>query len=243
MNKSTTTPKAALQQAHSARIVLCGRKEDPFARVSKTMLTDNRLSFKAKGILAYLLGKPPHWKVRVTDLANQSTEGPASIRAGLMELRQHGYCELTCLRDGGKVKEWVWKVSDAPIFSPELDNQDVENNHHSKNEPIKNDCLKSLKGQQIEDLPTPLSFSVRRPSKEEQLRVLKWKRKTIPGEEHFWDWCEDNEWVFGEYRPDLYDLLVTQKFHHWNAKRERWVPIRDLHAYLEALNERIAPCR
>src|SRR5580698_6204456 len=63
----------------SANIIL-HRATDAFARVSKKLLNDPALSFKAKGVLAYLIGKPENWKLRVSDLENHCNEGKASIR-------------------------------------------------------------------------------------------------------------------------------------------------------------------
>lgn len=230
-------------QADSARIVVCGRREDPFVRVPKTLINDDRLSWKAKGILIYLIGKPADWKVRVRDLMNQGTDGRDSVRAGLMELRQFGYCELVCLKDGGKVKEWVWKVSDSPIFPPETDFPHLENPSLTKKDSNQERPSKGSKETAKQALPHVVSFSGPKKSKAQQLLAVRWRRKTIPDEESFWEWCDQNDWVLGEYRSDIYETLVRQKFHHWNERLKRWTPIRDLRAYLAALNDCISPQR
>jgi len=90
--------------------------KDPFARIPHTMLEDDRLSWKAKGILAYLCGKPNGWKMRVSDIANHGTEGKHAIRAALNELRDAGYAEFHQSREHGIFKEGCGKVSDTPIF-------------------------------------------------------------------------------------------------------------------------------
>lgn len=76
-------------------------------------------------MLTYLMGKPDDWKLRVTDLVNRGTDGKHSIRAALKELRAFGYASLVQIRDKGKVAEWVWKVSDSCVFSPDSDFQEV----------------------------------------------------------------------------------------------------------------------
>lgn len=97
-------------------IVICGRTEDPFARIPKKFLDEPRLSWRAKGLMAYLLGKPPGWKVRVTDLRKHAKEGRDAIRSALQELRNLGYGELVRVRDKGKITGTYWKLSDCPIF-------------------------------------------------------------------------------------------------------------------------------
>jgi hypothetical protein len=39
-------------------IIRCQKKRHPYAQIDKTPLLDTRLSWKARGILAYLLTKP-----------------------------------------------------------------------------------------------------------------------------------------------------------------------------------------
>jgi hypothetical protein len=106
-----------------------------FSIVPKALLNNPDLSWKAKGILAYLIGKPDSWKVRVTDLVNKSYDKYASVKSGLKELREAGYASLECVREEGKISEWIWHISDEPClknsknahFSPEVDFQLVEN--------------------------------------------------------------------------------------------------------------------
>lgn len=104
---------------HPSATIIITRLEDPFSRVNKDMLKDSVLSWKAKGILSYLLGQKQGWKAQVSDLVNKSKDGESSVRAGLKELRDNHYAKLEQLREAGKVKEWVLRVSDAPTLPPE----------------------------------------------------------------------------------------------------------------------------
>ena len=56
-----------------------------------TPLRDPRLSWKAKGLAAYLLSKPPGWKIWTSDLIRRSTDGRDAVLSGLAELEQCGY--------------------------------------------------------------------------------------------------------------------------------------------------------
>ena len=46
-------------------VIRVRKRPNNFVMLDKTFLEDDRLSFKAKGILAYLLSKPDNWKVIV----------------------------------------------------------------------------------------------------------------------------------------------------------------------------------
>ena len=67
----------------------------PYTQISNSIINDKRLSFKAKGILIYVLSKPKDWSIRVSDLINKSpSEKGTSIRSGIEELLLSGYAEL-----------------------------------------------------------------------------------------------------------------------------------------------------
>ncbi len=92
------------------------RSDDKFCRIPNETLQDEKLSFKAKGILAYLLSKPQGWMPRVTDIANNGSDGKAAITSGLVELREQNYAELQELYRGGKVVAWRMMVADSRMF-------------------------------------------------------------------------------------------------------------------------------
>lgn len=79
-------------------------KDRNFTRIRNEALGDTRLSWKARGILAYLLSKPDNWKVILSHLETQSDDdGRAAVRDGLADLVKFGYLVRTGLRtDVGK---------------------------------------------------------------------------------------------------------------------------------------------
>jgi hypothetical protein len=107
-------------------------------------LNDEKLSFKAKGILAYLLSKPDNWQVRVGDLIKHSPEGRTSIYSGLKELKKYGYLKKNPVRIDGKIHHWESVVYEVPI-SPEIPH--IENL-------VEVDNTKSLKNESAENLHT-----------------------------------------------------------------------------------------
>lgn len=98
----------------------------PFVMVPSTTITDKRLSFKARGILAYLLDKPDGWDVRAESIARDSDkDGREAVQSGLRELAAAGYYRLERrrMRDGTftmgtavsavPVPEWVTDYADS----------------------------------------------------------------------------------------------------------------------------------
>jgi len=55
-------------------------------------VNDTRLSYKARGILAYAAHKPNAWRLQVYDLINVSEkDGRKSVQSGIRELIKYGY--------------------------------------------------------------------------------------------------------------------------------------------------------
>lgn len=72
-------------------IVRGPRPSDNFAQIHNAALADGRLSFKARGILAFLLSRPPGWKTSAERLARSGTDGERAVKSGLKELEALGY--------------------------------------------------------------------------------------------------------------------------------------------------------
>jgi hypothetical protein len=85
-----------------------------FAIISNAALKDERLSFKAKGILCYLMGKPKNWEIRLADLEKQGKDGRESVANGIKELKEAGYACTIQVRDGGRIVDNQTFVSDDP---------------------------------------------------------------------------------------------------------------------------------
>ena len=226
-------------------IIILSKREDPFARVPKTVLDDERLSWKAKGILSYLLGKPTEWKVRVKDLSNKSTDGEASIRSALAELRKLGYAELERQTGRGVVLEWVWKVSDSCIFKPDcgfphVDKPHVDNHYISKNECNKKEVSKKESKESKETSPSddvfPPTWKPNPKDRKAQLATIR-PPEDYPSQVEFDVFCDSEgiSGVFANYRSDLYGDLCRSKWSQWKLGANRWVPIGDWRGYVSSL--------
>jgi len=72
-------------------IIRSARKESNFTIVSNKVLRDERLSYRARGILLDILSRPDNWRVSAEALARSGKEGRDAILKGLNELRDCGY--------------------------------------------------------------------------------------------------------------------------------------------------------
>ena len=80
-----------------------------YARISNVPLNDDRLSWEARGLLAWLLSKPDHWKVIVAAIKNRGPAGRDKIDRILSELEEHGY--LVRKQQHGKDGRFTYEVT------------------------------------------------------------------------------------------------------------------------------------
>ncbi len=100
-------------------IIRIQKRTHNFVIIDKTFLDDARLSYKAKGIMAYLLSKPDNWKVIIRDLINHSRDGRDSVYAGLKELKECGYYYKEPVRnEKGVVTHWESVIYELPEENP-----------------------------------------------------------------------------------------------------------------------------
>lgn len=95
--------------------------DNPYVMIDRRPIDNPRLSYKAKGILSYLLSRPDGWEVNVPDLVNHGTDGAASIRSGLKELRDCGHVRYNPEREGGFIRRWVIEVYEVPEIVAQSD--------------------------------------------------------------------------------------------------------------------------
>ena len=109
-------------------IIRIKKRQNNFVMMDKTFLEDDRLSFKAKGILAYLLSKPDDWKVIVGNLVKQSKDGKTAVYAGLKELKECGYYTKVPVRneEGTRIVRWESVVYEVPCNVQEQEAEDTE---------------------------------------------------------------------------------------------------------------------
>lgn len=208
------------------------KRESPFVQIDKHVFEDPNLSFKAKGILGYLLSRPDNWSANVTDLINHSPDGEYAVRSGLKELIQNGYVVRRTERDEKKrIVRFVLEVYEEPF----RDFLQVENRGdlfrdflHVGNRDVNNNDLNNIK--------TPPT------SDEREIQLVAKNRAAL----------DDNEWgkkqysaltfaeaeaLYRKVRPNQFTLPRSDKFENAVYILLRYLELhkRDLDKAAEAL--------
>lgn len=105
------------------------KKDSNYSVINNTGLKDERLSWKAKGILAYALTLPDDWTFHMCELAQHAKDGEDSLRTGFKELKELGYVKRYPVRDENtkKIIRWDTEIYETPQKEmPQVEKQVVE---------------------------------------------------------------------------------------------------------------------
>jgi hypothetical protein len=97
------------------------RWRERYTMVANVSLEDPRLSWRARGLLVYLLSKPDTWRVLITQLVSAGPDGYTVVRNTLTELEEAGYVIRDKVRDpSGTFDGWTTEVIEDPTEEPQV---------------------------------------------------------------------------------------------------------------------------
>lgn len=159
-----------------------------FVTVHKSFIHDDNLSWKAKGILLYLLSRPDDWRIYETELNKHSSDGRDSSRTGIKELEQAGYIHRTRKRnEKGQLREYEYQVFEQPsqigktyvgktnIGKSNTTNNNSTNNNNTNNETCDTSQIFQLVSKELEMIQSPLKVQ----ELEDELNLIKGNKLEI----------------------------------------------------------------
>jgi hypothetical protein len=153
-----------------------------FVIVDQAAVEDTRLSWAARGLLAYLLSRPDDWKVLVNDLKKRGNLGRDGIYALLRELRSAGYVRFERNRDAqGRMRGGTYIVSEVPAPCP--GKPDADSPDMATPRPVQPDALLSTDGHQrttTTNRPTDTHYDAKGDRRAQPLSFPEW----VPQEAH-----------------------------------------------------------
>lgn len=82
-------------------------------------LDDKKLTYKAKGILTYLLTRPDNWRFNKSQVMGMSEGGESSFDSGIKELKERGYLRIEKSSDGEGKFLYEWYPQETATFYAE----------------------------------------------------------------------------------------------------------------------------
>ena len=122
------------------------KRNKNFTTVDNTFINDDRLSYKATGLLIYLLSKPDDWQTYISQLSKAKKEGKDAVMTGLNELIKYGYITRQKTKDKkGKFSGYDYTVYDTPIADyPNTGNPNTGNPNTGNPQILNTDSYKEL---------------------------------------------------------------------------------------------------
>ena len=99
------------------------KRKERFSIVDNKVIEDERLSFKARGLLIYMLSKPDDWKFYTEELAKRSNkDGISAIKTALNEIEDTGYLtRKQGHKKNGQFTSQDWILTDTSTNSPQVE--------------------------------------------------------------------------------------------------------------------------
>lgn len=171
-----------------------------FVTVHKSFIHDDNLSWKAKGILLYLLSRPDDWRIYETELNKHSSDGRDSLRTGIKELEEAGYIHRTRKRnEKGQLREYEYQVFEQPnqigksnvgksnVGKSNTTNNNNTNNNNTNNETSDTSQIFQLVSKELEMIQSPLKVQ----ELEDELNLIKGNKLEIT--EVAINYCKQNK--------------------------------------------------
>lgn len=97
------------------------KKDTNYSVIHNTPLRDENLSWRAKGLLAYMLSLPDDWTFHATELSQHAKDGKETTANTLKELKKAGYLKRYPVQDPatGKISHWETTVYEVPTIEGE----------------------------------------------------------------------------------------------------------------------------
>jgi hypothetical protein len=102
-------------------IIKVEKREDPFARIDNKTLQDKRLSWKATGLLSYLLSLPKDWRIVLQHLCYAKADRLYATQSALRELQRYGYAKFERTKNNrGLFTGSVWRIFERPFTDKQV---------------------------------------------------------------------------------------------------------------------------
>src|SRR5690625_1511085 len=180
--------------------------------MSKMALNDQRLSWKAKGIMAFMLSKPDNWTFYLDEIATNSTDGMSSFRSGFNELKALGYVKRVQKQDEDGKFTWETIVHEVPLTeNPHVEKPHMENQHMENHKLINNDSTNNELTNDDEYIYTLFEFW-------NQQRIIKHKRMNQKMKSHTRARLRDYDLVDLKQAIKNYSDVLADTKYYWTHK-------------------------
>ena len=194
------------------------RKEhnEDFTVISNDAIRDDRLSFKARGFLAFLLSMADNWNFSINGLSSVTGLSEKIVMNLVKELKAAGYIKQTKVKDAsGYFRSYIWEIYEEPLteltkngtsVNPNFRKTELQlngtsdNPNFSKREPIRNNNIKEIPNKRNINKKERSIAKFQKPTLEEVIDYCKERNNNVDPVK-FFDYFEAGEWKDANGKP------------------------------------------
>ena len=196
-----------------------------FTTISNDVFKDERLSYKARGLLGTMFSLPPEWKFSVSGLTSIAKDGKDSVMSAISELEECGYLvREACRNDRGQFLGYDYHLYQHPnTETPSAETPLAENPSTVKPTLLNNKELNTYE-LNTEDINTDVfkkesikkkSRAFTKPTAEEVSEYCRQRGNTV-NPDKFFAYYESNGWMVG--RKKMVDWKAAVRTWELNEK-------------------------
>lgn len=104
------------------------KKERNYTVMCNNHLRNEKLSWKGKGLMSYLLSLPDDWQIYLSELEKHATDGKDSLRTAIKELEEQGYLsKKQRINKKGYFDGYEYTIYEIPKEIPVAENPSTDN--------------------------------------------------------------------------------------------------------------------
>ena len=203
------------------------KRKDRFSIINNKIIEDKQISFKARGLLIYMLSKPDDWKFYPDELAKHSDkDGVKAINTALQEMESVGYLVRKRKRDNkGHFKGIDYLLYETPQVNPDSQNRNAGKRNadlrNSENGTLPNTDFKpntDIPNTELDDDDDKVTSSA------EQKKLIEEDPFTLADQANINVNSELNKPIFVDYIQKLGNSVVCWAIHktNENASHPNW---------------------
>lgn len=198
------------------------KKETNYTVLDNTFIKDCSLSWKAKGVMTYLLSLPEDWEIYLSELQNHATDGRDSLQNALKELIEKGYLVKIQKKDEkGRFTNNIFIIYEKPLTEKPLSEKSF-----TENPPLQNTNRQSTNIQSTDISIAVTEKSVSTPAPKKQKHIFGEYKKVKLTDDEF----EKLKTDYGEQRTlqaiqylDEYKAMKGKKYQSDYLALRKWV--------------------
>lgn len=106
-----------MSKENKSKKIFRTEKDRNYTVIKNTIFLDERISWGAKGVLAYALTKPDDWDLYISEVVKRGTDKKEKVSRYFKELRQAGYFEYKRIYENGKIARTEYIISEQASHS------------------------------------------------------------------------------------------------------------------------------